>query len=40
MPTQPDLLRPETPLDPGIAQAVQVLVAAGVATYESGEGGL
>jgi len=33
------LVSPETPLDPGIADAVQTLAACGVETFESCEGG-
>jgi hypothetical protein len=32
-------ITPETPLDAGIERAVQLLVSAGIATYESCEGG-
>lgn len=32
-------IHPELPLDPGIESAVDALVAAGIATYESCEGG-
>jgi hypothetical protein len=33
------VITPETPLDAGIERAVHVLVSAGIATYESCEGG-